>query len=594
MLSNAWFLGACNKQSEYSYFNKIAEKEQMIIAAKIDGIDELKKLVPKHGTEVKDDYGRTLLQIAAESNNVKTLKYLLMQGAKIDSQCNKGRTPLYSAISVGNIDICQLLLKEGANPNIKTKNGFSPLHRSAFAGNVIITKLLLTSKKIDLTLTNDKGQTFADIAQEKSHTNILDLVNKSPINRSVSAVSVQSTQSTSSISPSVSSAPSQLSPPPVPYARRSPSPQGTLKHSHSSFGLEMTQQEIDNLIDIGQHTYFETSGKNNVLHCIAAVGNASQANIVITSGIQVDTRNSKSETALHIALAMNNNDVAEILIQQGANIDATITHCGNTPLIVATIVGNAEGVRMLLDAGANIDKETEDGTTNGQTAILCAAHRNYDEIVEMYLARNAERMTSRDFLLRNVMKVTEALAKIVNSAAVEFAGAPDFSDYINIVPELDAKKEDLYKKIINISKRGGWIVHRGAIEAITDLEAYDNAINHLKNLIKKYKSRIENCKLSIAKYKKDSLSDKRTQTLIELEAHARIIESKFIIELKKSYIAVREFFDDKPHKIKKRKEKPDLTIFAQLVQLYKKAQSIKDRVDSKIEQLERQERAARK
>ena len=588
------FLCSCNKNvQQMACFCKITEQEIMINASRaIDSLETLKILIPKYGTEVRDVHGRTLLHIASEAGNINAVKYLLKNKAKVNVQSNEGRTPLYSAISTGQTEVCQILIKEGADPNIKTNSkGFSSLHRASCDGKANLTLMLLKLKITDQSLKNADGESFLDVARRMKRDNVLKIAGEKLDTIPKKPVSIPSTISASSSSTiSVASTAASLAPT-VPAQRRSPSPSRNLDNSNCGLALEITQKEIDNLIDMGQ-TGFEVSGKNNLLHCIAAIGNAQQALEVIKAGINTNERNSRSETPLHIALKMNNNSVAETLIKEGADIDADITYGGNTPLIIATLVGNADGVRMLLDAGADIDSETEDGASFGRTGILCAAHRNYDEIVEIYLAKNASRMTSRDFILRNVLKVTEAISQIANSAAVEFIGAPDLSEYIKCVPDLNSKKEDLYKKIIRIYNHSSWIMnHKGTIKTTDDLKAYHKAIDHLEKSVNKYKSKIKDIQNNLEKQEKKSLTIQRTQALKELEVQADVTIKVFINDMKKSIDIVKQFFSANIKSIQNKKSKPDTDVFDQLIQLYKNAQMAKDKVNSRLEHLERQVRA---
>lgn len=89
-------------------------------------------LLVSAGAEMKSCLaaGVSCLHLAAQSNNVKTVHYLLSQGVlPVDWLDNNGCTPLHWACLEGSYEVVKYLLAEKANANAVTLEARStPLH----------------------------------------------------------------------------------------------------------------------------------------------------------------------------------------------------------------------------------------------------------------------------------------------------------------------------------------------------------------------------------------------------------------------------------------------------------------------------------
>ena len=97
-----------------------------------------------HHTEILHD---TLLHIASRSSNLKAVKFLLKQGASIDSVNCCGRTALMYSVMKTDIKIMKFFLKKGANVNHQDKFGHTALMLSLLQEDnkqsVILFEMLL-------------------------------------------------------------------------------------------------------------------------------------------------------------------------------------------------------------------------------------------------------------------------------------------------------------------------------------------------------------------------------------------------------------------------------------------------------------------
>ncbi|MCP4372714.1 MAG: hypothetical protein GY797_32085 [Deltaproteobacteria bacterium] len=115
--------------------------------------------------------GETLLHIAADSGYTDIVKYLVSQGADVNSKAESGDTPLHNAVGIGNgkIEIAKYLVSNGAEVN--TQNTFffqTPLHRACYVRNIETVKYLV-SQGANVTIKDKSGETPLHIAAKSGH-----------------------------------------------------------------------------------------------------------------------------------------------------------------------------------------------------------------------------------------------------------------------------------------------------------------------------------------------------------------------------------------------------------------------------------------
>ena len=110
-------------------------------------LDIMKYLI-EQGADVNstDNDGMSLISkaiVKKSKDSVDLVEYLIEKGAKINRQSNDGWTPLHEAVQVGNKDMVQTLIDHDAFVNAADINGWTPLHEASNKGNLEIFKLLV-------------------------------------------------------------------------------------------------------------------------------------------------------------------------------------------------------------------------------------------------------------------------------------------------------------------------------------------------------------------------------------------------------------------------------------------------------------------
>lgn len=98
----------------------------------------------------------------------------------------------------------------------------------------------------------------------------------------------------------------------------------------------------------------------------------------------INTRGLDGSTALHIVIAKRNGYWVSFLIEQGADKNVGDRN-GDTPLILASRTGYADGVAQLLRARADLDRSNR----LGETALITAVQQRHAAIVSTLLKLGA-------------------------------------------------------------------------------------------------------------------------------------------------------------------------------------------------------------
>ncbi|EDV26008.1 uncharacterized protein TRIADDRAFT_55679 [Trichoplax adhaerens] len=137
-----------------------------------DCLEEYDKLLPDSTTTRKrrrlkrykekvNDKGETPLHIAAIKGDLKVIKALVEQGAKINARDNCGWTPLHEACNFGYKDIAEYLVNHGADVNssvIDSQWGMVTPLLDAIQNYHLDTVKMLLEKGASLSLSADKGR----------------------------------------------------------------------------------------------------------------------------------------------------------------------------------------------------------------------------------------------------------------------------------------------------------------------------------------------------------------------------------------------------------------------------------------------------
>jgi hypothetical protein len=134
----------------------------------------------------------------------------------------------------------------------------------------------------------------------------------------------------------------------------------------------------------------DPNAKNSIgrpaLIMAAKMGSAPIVEALLKKGADINARDEEGSTALLNAVRAHRTEVVRILLAGGASVDAAYQRApdkGDTPLIVAAMMGKGEIVQLLIEK----DADTKARGSDGLTALIIAAMMGKEEIVQLLIEK---------------------------------------------------------------------------------------------------------------------------------------------------------------------------------------------------------------
>ena len=299
-----------------------ADLNESLFMATYEGDLEQIKLLLSMGAEINArGFGRSLtpLHLSIEQKHFQIAKFLLENGAAINTRDNRGNTPLHTAAYYGNIDIISELLQHGADIEAKNDKGETPIFSAVRSGRLDIVKFLV-SKNADINVENN------------DRTRIFDLAFYWPeIAKYLVSIGVDT---------------DYLGFKPIHLACVI----GDLNRVKSLIS------ENNNLVN--------AQTKEGLTPLLLAIGfnNPQIVKFLIAKGASVNEKYMEEWTPLHLAVLSENFYIVQILIDKGAEINAKSSK-GITPLHLACENGDIETAFFLISKGADYTICDNEGKT---------------------------------------------------------------------------------------------------------------------------------------------------------------------------------------------------------------------------------------
>ncbi|KAI8497751.1 hypothetical protein Bbelb_244030, partial [Branchiostoma belcheri] len=268
------------------------------------------------------------LHSAAYHGHRGTVSALLRAGADVNAWDNKQgkRTPLHKAAANGHHETVSVLLKAGADVDPQNQWECTALHLAAIQGHPKCAEILL-QHGADTALRNEKGRTAEEIAADENT-------------------------------------------------------QGSFAHmKHQKERVTRGRKEILRLLKI----FREHKDQWKVLHKAAYNGHHETVSALLSSGVDVNTRDNKQKTPLHLAAENGHHETVSALLSSGADVNARDNE-QSSPLHDAAWNGHHETVSALLTAGADVNAWDNEQ----RTPLYLAAYNGHHGTVSALLTAGAD------------------------------------------------------------------------------------------------------------------------------------------------------------------------------------------------------------
>jgi ankyrin repeat protein len=122
-----------------------AELNQYLMMAATSGQTEVMRWLIRNGAEVdsKTYQNATPLMFAVANNNLEAVKTLLQYKPDVNIFTTNSETPLLAAAKNGNLEIAEALIRDSADINFADIHGATPLHYASIYGYFYLTDMLL-------------------------------------------------------------------------------------------------------------------------------------------------------------------------------------------------------------------------------------------------------------------------------------------------------------------------------------------------------------------------------------------------------------------------------------------------------------------
>lgn len=147
-----------------------------VLAAAISSHKALTSMLIERGATVHGaleyNSGRALIHLVVASNDTKSLRLVIREGASVTVTDKQRQTPLHIAAEFGHFQSAQLLLEHASDPNARDRLDWTPLHFAVRRKDTRICRLLLQNGA-DANSVTDRGATALHLAAMFDHPGIV-------------------------------------------------------------------------------------------------------------------------------------------------------------------------------------------------------------------------------------------------------------------------------------------------------------------------------------------------------------------------------------------------------------------------------------
>jgi serine/threonine protein kinase/ankyrin repeat protein len=331
----------------------------------------------------KSKHGGTALMDASMSQTASLVEQLLRAGADINAKSDSGVTALHCAVTSANHngEIVKLLLQLGADPKAKDKNGRTPLMSASQGGFTYVIQPLIDAGS-DVNARDINGNSVLSYAAREGHKDVVKILQ--------SAGAVESSKEEALI-----------------IAASIGNTSEVRKLSAVNMNINVEAKDI----------FYEVKRGQTPLMYAALNGHLETAQELIKMGADINKISKDKETALSNAVFSRNAEMVQMLISEGADINY-VTEDGRSLLAVAfsysykTHYRNpAQTIKVLLNAGVNPKTDP--------LIVASAVFTTEKEALKILIDAGAELKTYRkDVLLRAQIEADIEMIKMLEDAGI--------------------------------------------------------------------------------------------------------------------------------------------------------------------------------
>jgi ankyrin repeat protein len=176
-------------------------------------------------------------------------------------------------------------------------------------------------------------------------------------------------------------------------------------------------------------------------------GDCDQLHKYLNMGADVNARDESGLTPLIWASVKGNAYAAQILLERGANANAR-NSLGDTALMWASIMGHEPVVELILENNADVNFKSK---KNGVTALMAAAAKGHDDVVRILINHGAEvdlkDSNQNSALMLATVKGFPGVVNVLLAAGASYMGSTPSSTataLVSLTPDGEISGLELY------------------------------------------------------------------------------------------------------------------------------------------------------
>ncbi|XP_048250459.1 ankyrin repeat domain-containing protein 17-like isoform X2 [Haliotis rufescens] len=331
------------------------------------------------------DYDRNdILHVACLGGHVDLVKYVLSKKvADINNRGQYGGTPLMMAAEKGHRQVFDLLMTQGADVSLVDYDRNNILHVACLGGHTDMVKYILSQKVANINSRGQYGWTPLMMSAEKGHRQVFDLlvtqgadVSLVDYNRNkilhVACLGGHTDMVKYVLSQKVADINSRGQ-----YGR-TPTMMSAEKGHRQVFDLLVTQGADVSLVD---------DNRNNILHVACLGGHVDMVKYILSKKVaDINIRGKYGWTPLMKAAEKGHRQVFDLLVTQGADV-SLVDDNRNNILHVACLGGHVDMVKYALSQKvADINSRGH----NGRTPLMKAAQKGHRQVFDLLVTQGAD------------------------------------------------------------------------------------------------------------------------------------------------------------------------------------------------------------
>lgn len=327
-------------------------------------LNVLKMLVHQGGLNIKDSSGRTPLHYAAQTGHLEMVKFLIYQGANVDSRNYDGHTALHLAAWEDHLGVVECLVKMHADINVRDNAGRTALHFAVLRDKFDTVKFLAEHGG-DGNINDKDGRTALHLAALNGQLNTVNFLVKCNVDVNINDKYGRKVLHVAALSGQLNT---------VKFLSGLYNDINIRDNDGSTaLHLAVSRDQLDTvkyLVKIGAGTNIINNQGNAPLHLAALNGNVDIIKFLSEYDVGgVCIRGNYGRTALHFAALSGHLDSVKYLVE--FEVDVNITDDNEyTPLHVAALNGKLDTIKFFADHDVDVYIEDKFGRTALHLAAL--------------------------------------------------------------------------------------------------------------------------------------------------------------------------------------------------------------------------------